>query len=67
MQGYNSNDKKNSFFDDWDLSESGGTNQVEASSTTFLFPHAFAYFQLILLGIEFWYIKYCCLPLLALA
>ncbi|KAL8031031.1 hypothetical protein ABFX02_13G000300 [Erythranthe guttata] len=29
LKGYNSNDKKGNFFDDWDLSESGGTNQVE--------------------------------------
>ncbi|KAG8377176.1 hypothetical protein BUALT_Bualt08G0000800 [Buddleja alternifolia] len=29
LKGYSSNDKKGSFFDDWDLSESGGTNQVE--------------------------------------
>ncbi|KAK6142463.1 hypothetical protein DH2020_022811 [Rehmannia glutinosa] len=29
LKGYTSNDKKGSFFDEWDLSESGGTNQVE--------------------------------------
>ncbi|KAI3457758.1 hypothetical protein Pfo_014421 [Paulownia fortunei] len=29
LKGYSSNDKKGSFFDDWDLSESGGTHQVE--------------------------------------
>ncbi|XP_047950395.1 protein CASP-like [Salvia hispanica] len=29
LKGYSSNDKKGSFFNDWDLSESGGTNQVE--------------------------------------
>ncbi|KAK4397601.1 protein CASP [Sesamum angolense] len=31
LKGYSSNDKKGSFFDDWDLSESGGTNQVESA------------------------------------
>ncbi|KAK6141156.1 hypothetical protein DH2020_025096 [Rehmannia glutinosa] len=31
LKGYTSNDKKGSFFDEWDLSESGGTNQVENS------------------------------------
>ncbi|KAL0445351.1 UNVERIFIED_CONTAM: protein CASP [Sesamum latifolium] len=29
LKGYSSNDKKGSFFYDWDLSESGGTNQLE--------------------------------------
>ncbi|KAL6554489.1 hypothetical protein OROMI_020162 [Orobanche minor] len=29
LKGYSSNEKKGSFFDEWDLSESGGTNQVE--------------------------------------
>ncbi|KAH6828903.1 CCAAT-displacement protein alternatively spliced product [Perilla frutescens var. hirtella] len=29
LKGYSSNDKKSSFFNDWDLTESGGTNQVE--------------------------------------
>lgn len=29
LKGYSSNDKNSSFFNDWDLSESGGTNQVE--------------------------------------
>ncbi|KAL8463647.1 hypothetical protein ACS0TY_033562 [Phlomoides rotata] len=27
LKGYNSNEKKSNFFDDWDLSESGDTNQ----------------------------------------
>ncbi|XP_011101253.1 protein CASP isoform X1 [Sesamum indicum] len=31
LKGYSSNEKKGSFFDDWDLSESGGTNQVESA------------------------------------
>ncbi|KAG6416259.1 hypothetical protein SASPL_123685 [Salvia splendens] len=29
LKGCSSNDKKSGFFNDWDLSESGGTNQVE--------------------------------------
>ncbi|KAL6499247.1 hypothetical protein OROHE_026157 [Orobanche hederae] len=29
LKGYSSNEKKGNFFDEWDLSESGGTNQVE--------------------------------------
>ncbi|KAK4489072.1 hypothetical protein RD792_004866 [Penstemon davidsonii] len=29
LKGYSSNNKKNTFSDDWDLSESGGTDQVE--------------------------------------